>query len=64
VPEAALDAAKGVSKDGRIRTRTQSPDLQQAVSEVIPFYGARDLDLFGIERRCMDRDGLLIHYLE
>ena len=33
------------------------------MSDVIPFYGATDPDLFEIERRCMDRDGQLINYL-
>ena len=33
------------------------------MSEIIPFYGATQPDLFEIERRCMDRDGLLPNYL-
>lgn len=30
----------------------------------IPFYGGRQPDLFEIERRCMDRDGKVIAYLD
>jgi ubiquinone/menaquinone biosynthesis C-methylase UbiE len=35
-----------------------------AVPDVIPFFGAKRPDLFEIERRCMDRDGQLIGYLD
>lgn len=31
---------------------------------IIPFYGARDRDLFAIERRCMDRDGSVLAALD
>ena len=34
------------------------------MNEVIPFYGATDPELFEIERRCMDRDRVLISYLD
>lgn len=31
---------------------------------VIPFYGAHDRRLFAVERRCMDRDGIVIRHLD
>ena len=31
---------------------------------IIPFYGAKDRGLFAIERRCMDRDGVVITALD
>lgn len=33
-------------------------------SDWIPFYGARDRALFEIERRCMDRDGVILRHLD
>lgn len=33
-------------------------------SKVIPFYGGLQTELFEIERRCMDRDGKVIDYLD
>jgi len=33
-------------------------------SKVIPFYGGRYPELFEIERRCMDREGRVIEYLD
>lgn len=35
-----------------------------AMPKIIPFYGADDLRMFEIERRCMDRDGLVIRRLD
>ena len=32
-------------------------------NKVIPFYGGKNPDLFEIERRCMDREGKVIEYL-
>ena len=32
--------------------------------QIIGFYGAKHPSLFEIERRCMDRDGLVIQYLD
>lgn len=32
-------------------------------SKIIPFYGGLNPDLFEIERRCMDREDKVIHYL-
>jgi ubiquinone/menaquinone biosynthesis C-methylase UbiE len=32
--------------------------------EVIPFYGATNPRLFEIERRCMDRDGVVVDFLD
>ena len=32
-------------------------------NKVIPFYGGENPDLFEIERRCMDREGKVIEYL-
>ncbi len=33
-------------------------------SEIIPFYGSENRHLFEIERRCMDKDGVVINYLD
>ncbi len=33
-------------------------------SKVIPFYGGQNPELFEIERRCMDREGKVIEYLD
>lgn|SRR5690625_4670671 len=33
-------------------------------SKIIPFYGGLKPELFEIERRCMDRDGKVIKYLD
>lgn len=33
-------------------------------SKVIPFYGGLRPELFEIERRCMDREGKVIEYLD
>ena len=32
--------------------------------KLIPFYGAQDRRLFEIERRCMDRDGVVVRRLD
>jgi SAM-dependent methyltransferase len=37
---------------------------QDQVTKIIPFYGAENRPLFEIERRCMDRDGLVIRRLD
>ena len=42
----------------------RSPGTGQQWGTVIPFYGARDRRLFAIERRCMDRDGIVIGRLD
>ncbi|MBB4824977.1 SAM-dependent methyltransferase [Sporosarcina luteola] len=34
------------------------------IAKIIPFYGGTRPDLFEIERRCMDRDGKVIQFLE
>ena len=39
-------------------------DRPVAPRKVIPFYGAGDRRLFEIERRCMDRDGKVIAWLD
>lgn len=33
-------------------------------SKIIPFYGSENRHLFEIERRCMDKDGIVIEYLD
>ena len=33
-------------------------------SKIIPFYGSENRHLFEIERRCMDKDGVVIDYLD
>ncbi|HEY4552665.1 MAG TPA: class I SAM-dependent methyltransferase [Bacillaceae bacterium] len=33
-------------------------------SDIIPFYGGKHPELFEIERRCMDREGKVIEYLQ
>ena len=35
----------------------------EKTNKVIPFYGGENPDLFEIERRCMDREGKVIEYL-
>ncbi len=44
------------------RSNASSP--VKMMSDVIPFYGAADPELFEIERRCMDRDGVLLDDLD
>jgi ubiquinone/menaquinone biosynthesis C-methylase UbiE len=36
----------------------------EASNKVIKFYGAKNHRIFEIERRCMDRDGVVIRYLD
>lgn len=37
--------------------------IMKEPNQIIPFYGGKQPDLFEIERRCMDREGKAINYL-
>lgn len=42
---------------------TESTNNKAFAGKIIPFYGSKQPHLFEIERRCMDRDGRVIDYL-
>jgi SAM-dependent methyltransferase len=57
-------AEPGPEKPHRLASGFEGRQMTRTTDMAIPFYGAVNTRLFEIERRCMDRDGVVIDFLD